>query len=417
MKTIKVIDYMMGTGKTSYILDKISKEVDKRFIYIAPLLSEVEDRASNLLVDLDVIVPSDNDGTKSADLLKHLRQGRSICTTHSLFTSLTNKHIEQIKDWGYILIIDETVDFIESYNAYSLGDIHDLIKRSDLTIDTENNGLVSMNWDVSDDNTFKPLKKLCDVRMLYGTKERKSTMLNTQIPPSMIDNASEVYLLTYMYEASFMYAFMKLHKYQHEFLEIPELVQRQKEIKEKLKANLEIINIPSADKEVHKVKESAFSHAWWTTNRTKLGLTFLKKVDSWLNNNSYNTSFFFTTPKELLGAGARKGVFTSSNGFKRLYPEVKSGGIPQQLWIPANTRATNLFKDRNLCLYMLNVYPNVGVQHYLKDYLEPIDRDKYALSEMLQFIWRGCIRDEKPMKLYIASSRMKKLLLDWMTEN
>ena len=416
MKTIKVIDYMMGTGKTSYILDKISQEVHKRFIYIAPLLSEVEDRASNLLVDLDVIVPSDNEGTKSADLLKHLEQGRSICTTHSLFTSLTNKHIEQIKEWGYVLIIDETVDFIESYNAYSLGDIHDLIKRSDLIVDTENNGLVSMNWDVSEDNTFKPLKKLCDVKMLYGTKERKSTMLNTQIPPSMIDNASEVYLLTYMYEASFMYAFMKLHKYQHEFLEIPELVQRQKEIKAKLKANIEIISIPPADKEIAKVKESAFSHSWWSTNRTKLGLSFLKKVENWLHNNQHRGNYFYTCPKELISIGNKLGVLSSKNNIKKLLPVTKLDGIDHVQWLPANTRATNLYKDRNLCLYMLNVYPNVGVQHYLKDYLEPIDRDKYALSEMLQFIWRGCIRDDKPMQLYIASKRMQELFKEWLEE-
>jgi hypothetical protein len=102
------------------------------------------------------------------------------------------------------------------------------------------------------------------------------------------------------------------------------------------------------------------------------------------------------------------------NSYRELLPSITVDQGEKQLWLASNTRATNLYKDRELCLYLINVYPNVGVQHYLTDYLEPIDKDKYALSEMLQFIWRGCVRDNKPMKLYIASARMKGLFKDWL---
>ena len=71
---------------------------------------------------------------------------------------------------------------------------------------------------------------------------------------------------------------------------------------------------------------------------------------------------------------------------------------------------------KDLCLYLVNIYPNWNVQKYLNDYHTPVENDAYALSEMLQFIWRGCIRTGKPMDLYVASARMKGLLEAWLND-
>ncbi len=40
--------------------------------------------------------------------------------------------------------------------------------------------------------------------------------------------------------------------------------------------------------------------------------------------------------------------------------------------------------------------------------------DEYLNSQMLQWIWRSRIRDDKPINLAILSPRMKKLFLDWL---
>lgn len=42
--------------------------------------------------------------------------------------------------------------------------------------------------------------------------------------------------------------------------------------------------------------------------------------------------------------------------------------------------------------------------------------EQFALSEMIQFIWRSAIRDNKPIKLYIPSVRMRNLLEKWIEE-
>jgi len=51
----------------------------------------------------------------------------------------------------------------------------------------------------------------------------------------------------------------------------------------------------------------------------------------------------------------------------------------------------------------------------MREYATPIDEDKYALSEMLQFLWRGNIRTtDGKLKVYIASKRMKGIFEDWL---
>lgn len=45
-----------------------------------------------------------------------------------------------------------------------------------------------------------------------------------------------------------------------------------------------------------------------------------------------------------------------------------------------------------------------------------VDEDAYALSEMLQWIWRSSIRDGKPINIYIPSKRMRTLLMNWLEQ-
>lgn len=77
-KEIKVIDYVMGTGKSTYLLKKLQKDSSIRYIYVAPLSSEVEDRAKDELAATEVNIPSDKEGLKSEDMLHLLKAGKNI---------------------------------------------------------------------------------------------------------------------------------------------------------------------------------------------------------------------------------------------------------------------------------------------------------------------------------------------------
>ena len=120
-KEIKVIDYVMGTGKTKYIFEYMQANPHKKYIYVTPLLSEAEMRAVEQCGSISMVSPvvDERGNTKSQHMLELLKEGLNISTTHTMFKNLRKQHLKQIEYWGYTLIIDETVDFIESYNDYN----------------------------------------------------------------------------------------------------------------------------------------------------------------------------------------------------------------------------------------------------------------------------------------------------------
>ena len=79
-----------------------------------------------------------------------------------------------------------------------------------------------------------------------------------------------------------------------------------------------------------------------------------------------------------------------------------------------NCRATNNYRDRDTVAYLINRYNSPVIINFFKDRGAEIDEDAFALSEMLQFIWRTAIRDGKPINVYIPSKRMRNLLKAWL---
>ena len=45
-----------------------------------------------------------------------------------------------------------------------------------------------------------------------------------------------------------------------------------------------------------------------------------------------------------------------------------------------------------------------------------VEEDQYALSELIQWIFRSALRDNKEITLYIPSKRMRKLLENWINK-
>ena len=62
--------------------------------------------------------------------------------------------------------------------------------------------------------------------------------------------------------------------------------------------------------------------------------------------------------------------------------------------------------------HMMTTLEEIGVT--------PIDavgkefEDKFALSELVQFIYRSASRNNKPIDVYIPSKRMRTLFLEWL---
>lgn len=86
------------------------------------------------------------------------------------------------------------------------------------------------------------------------------------------------------------------------------------------------------------------------------------------------------------------------------YDEIKSlinGKCFRKGFISLNNK---YITDRKYLAFLCNLfYPT-------NENIEGIEETNYALSEMLQFIWRSAIRDGKEIWIYIPSIRMRNLL-------
>ena len=65
-------------------------------------------------------------------------------------------------------------------------------------------------------------------------------------------------------------------------------------------------------------------------------------------------------------------------------------------------------------IYLDNQFMNVGEKTFYHKHGIEADNDMYALSIMVQWIWRSAIRDGDEIYLYIPSRRMRTLLENWI---
>ena len=136
-----------------------------------------------------------------------------------------------------------------------------------------------------------------------------------------------------------------------------------------------------------------------------------------LKNNTYN--FFHNITK----TSGRYNLWTTyktqltTDGVQAAkWKEALQDPLYKAGFLPCNSKGTNSFRHKTALAYLLNIFPNTALANYLSANGVPLDRDRYALSEMIQWIWRSAIRDGKEVTLYVPSRRMRTLLTDWLDE-
>jgi hypothetical protein len=173
---ITIIDSIMGSGKTTFIINLINKTYREalgrsfmvspyetpKFLYVAPLLSEV-DRISKACPDLNFHNPQPVEGRKLHHLSTLIDQGSNICTTHALFRLLNRDIYEKLKRQNYILIIDEALDCVTMFDRLSASDRKSLFKNGFVYVEDETRKL---RWNHRDHRSYKgrfdDVRDLCD---------------------------------------------------------------------------------------------------------------------------------------------------------------------------------------------------------------------------------------------------------------
>lgn len=123
-RTVKIIDSMMGTGKTSYAIQLMKEtDINQKFIYVTPFLDEVQ-RIKQEVDNRDFKEPEikHGTGTKLVSLKRLIANGQDIATKHTLFAMADEELIDLLRWEKYTLIVDEVMEVISQLQVRK-GDI------------------------------------------------------------------------------------------------------------------------------------------------------------------------------------------------------------------------------------------------------------------------------------------------------
>lgn len=404
--TVKLVDSMMGTGKSTGILNWMDSNPHNSYIFVSPLLSEVEEggRVHQHLKNVTLEIPSDDEGTKSDSLLKMLESGDSIACTHSLYLSMTDKHFKALEVMGYVVVIDEEVDVIDGFNQCSKDDLQWLLEKGDISIRDEDGMVewVGARDKITSKHKYHSFLQYCDAKALYSTK-RSETMMVSQLPIKLFEVAKEVIILTYMFEGNVLDSFLKLKGFETEAFDG---ITCEKVDKSRIRELLTVVPPNS------KILPYAMSSTWWTEASEKQ----INDVANYIRNtaNKYNLTaddVLWTVPK----ARAVRQRGQKKNLMKPMSYTRDSNR--ESCYLSATTRATNKYSHKKAMFHCYNRRPLVPVSSYLQDYGCSIDFKVFATSELVQWLWRGCIRNNEPMVVAIGSERMYNYFLEWLNED
>lgn len=402
MSKVKVVDAMMGRGKTSaaaaYML---SCRGEKRFMYITPFLDEVD----RICLNCDFIQPDGGEMTKSTELKILLSSGKNIASTHALFYLLDCEAIDIIKKKKYCLIIDESIDPIQKIHITK--DDMDIMLKTVVSVDDKTGKL---SWKDSGYNAgvYITYKQMIESGNVY----KKDTALLSVMNPDVIKAFEEVIMMTYMFDGQYQKGYLDYFGIEYQSCGVRVDDSDEDNIKftftdvpdDPPPINFKELITIIDDRRINNIGNDrcALSKSWYES-RTRNSKD-MKELRS-------NMNYFF---RRKCNAKTKDILWTTfKDGYEKLIPENGrfSGGF-----ISLTSRATNKYKDRNVVAYMANRFVDPNVMKFFAKEGVKIDADKYALSEMLQFVWRSAIRDGKPITVYIPSKRMRELFINWIEE-
>ena len=420
---VEILDSIMGSNKTNRVLDWIDSNPNERYLYISPLLSEV-DNTSRLATNLKHVsfeFPStDEYDTKTDDLLSKLEVGANISCTHSLYLSMTEKHLDLIEKFEYIVIIDEEVGVIDAFKKYSTDDLAYLNSNGDIEISDEDGMISWVGAELGKKAKYKQFYNLCKAKAVYATK-RSDTMLVTQMPVELFTRAKRVIIMTYMFNGNVLDNFLKLKKVEVvPFTEVQPTQIDKQEIRE-------LIDLKPLDRKLLKLSMSVYGYDKMDKKGFDLISNYIRSTGLSVGAKAIDT--MYTLPKSVSPVEVKSGKRVAPRGYLTYKTEVldedgvvvlDGKGKPKTednyCWLHSGCRATNKYAYKWYLVHCYDRHPNLSVETYLKEYGCPVDKNVFALSEMLQWIWRSRIRKGECIVLAIPNTRMHNLFLDWLNE-
>lgn len=409
--TITIIDGVMGAGKTTHMIHEMNRNPMLRYLYVTPFLDEVE-RIKQECAERNFQEPVAMSGTKTNGLKQLVERGANIVTTHALFTFFDMELQALLSSKGYTLVIDEA---LETTNIEYVSPIaRQMIVQTKAVSINPSTALVTWNsfaFPSADGNDeLARIKRQCDNEALYWLprdSEKGDGFIAWHFPASAFRCFKKVFILTYQFEGSLMASYMKLNDLSYSI--DSRFAALDQESRTKFKTLIEFIELRS--KWVRELEEYDLSVSWYRRHLDDRAKEIRSSIKTLCSKHSVKANELMWTT--FIGPALQ--LVNSKNILhKPLSKEATEAEKSKCNFVACNCRATNRYGNRNVLLYLCNRYPDLEIQQYFQQRGQTVDADRFALNEMLQWVFRSRIRNGKPIKLFLPSPRMRKLLEDWL---
>ncbi len=430
MSSVKVIDALMGTGKTQRMIhDMAALPEDVCIVYITPLLSEThriagtefsikDEKKKPLKNEFGCYIydeshplyqkrfrhPESQQGDGKIGGLKYLiENNHNIVATHALFKMLTLEIVELLSSKNYYLFMDEVLD------VWSVIEDDDLdLKNNELSRLIENEHVVLCNdgytlkfnhekfGNVSN-TAYEKIAGLCDLEQLLMIN--KSAVW--QMPPLALKAFKHIIVGTYLYEGSLLSAYLKYFGFE---VEVEKFGKKPSEIKHLISV---VYNPDGRGKDsLNDIGEERNSLSYTKiTKDSDLQVELGKKLSNYYKGSS----------KSLANINKAKQQDRLWTAPKKVYKKI-GGNAFKASWLASTVKATNDYSDRWALAYLIEKNMKPAMAILLGKIKAHVDEDIYALSELVQWVWRSRIRKEQSIYIYIPSRRMRDLFEKWLDD-
>lgn len=402
---------------------------DRPFLYISPLRA-MFDRIGRSM-NREFLTPEVDryNRTKLQSIKEMIGVGMDIMSTHSLFLRLDNDAIDMLRFRGYELIIDEALDvvsviskegkkvdddfcFQELKQEVTIADLETLLQWGCIAIDS--NDYNRAVWVQSPNDKAH---RYADVERMVRTGTVhyiNGTFLVWSFPIAALEAFDNVSILTYRFNSSVFKAYLdfygKAYKHKTVIRDGDEL--RLADFSPEIESGKEyapLINICMASKlnaiGVRHTNRGSFpfSMRWYTNADRTQKNAVQNNVINYLRHycEADSDSVMWTTFKSYSDSIKPKGYILRNDG-------------KTKTMTPCNSRATEEYADRYNLVYLIDRHLHPGIKAFFHQKNITIPEDEYALSEFLQWVFRGRVRKKDSINLYVPSERMRNLLLNWL---
>ncbi len=388
---VNVLDAVMGSGKTTHVINLMNSNPQNKYIYVTPNLEECT-RIDEACPLLKFQHPSNDKGTKLKDLQRLVELEQNIVSTHAMLINFTAETIGLLQNRNYHLILDEAIEACAEYPIKAT-DIKMLFDSNSVTIAEDGMTLVWQKERPEYQSKFYQEYKLIENGNLVlfdfnGSNNEKKVFI-WEMTKELFESFSTVTILTYQFEGSFLRSYFDLKGIDY-YIDT-------KTLNRGLKIG-HLINVYEGD-DLNAVGTHRMGLA------SKLSRDPLKCKE--ISNNIYNYV------RNKIGVPAHEVLWTT---FKDAKKYMKGKGFAKG-YVVHNQKATNKYASRTTLAYALNLFMPVPIKRYLETRGVDVNEDMWSLNEMLQWIFRSCIRNNQPVHIYVPSYRMRGLLTQWIKEH